>query len=223
MTAELVVLVDGHERKITGEVKDSTTVEIVTALANATNKLGKFSLILLNRTNGVEYFLRKSDCPWQILKALKDRGIDACLEVRDVVQISRDPYDYSNQSPDQKIYASLPQRFNEFERMLAEMSDVELEELVQEQSKILWQHQIKIVGLEETIEESDQEYLQLLKQRHNLRQTIAELNSIDWKRQQNYEIKQLNRINSTINRLEQELSEKQLHLEQILLELNVYN
>lgn len=51
MTAELVVFIDGHARQITGAVEDSTTSEIVTALANANNKIGKFSLVLLNQTN----------------------------------------------------------------------------------------------------------------------------------------------------------------------------
>lgn len=81
----------------------------------------------------VEYYLRTSDFPFQILNSLKERGIDACLEVREVDQAPVDPFDYSTQNADQKIYACLPARLGEFERMLGTLSDFELEELVQEQ------------------------------------------------------------------------------------------
>lgn len=48
---ELVVYVDGHARQITGAIQDSTTTDVITALANANNKVGRFSLMLRNKTN----------------------------------------------------------------------------------------------------------------------------------------------------------------------------
>lgn len=68
------------------------------------------------------------------MESLKERGIDACLEVRDVNQTpSIESTEQLDQYSDQKIYARLPQQLNDFENMLAEMRDAELEELVQEQ------------------------------------------------------------------------------------------
>lgn len=51
MDTSLEVFVDGHTRKITGAVEESNTSDIITALANAVNRTGRFSLVLLNRTN----------------------------------------------------------------------------------------------------------------------------------------------------------------------------
>jgi hypothetical protein len=48
---ELVVLVDGYERKISGAVENSTVADVITALADANNKNGKFMMALRNKTN----------------------------------------------------------------------------------------------------------------------------------------------------------------------------
>lgn len=54
---ELVVFVDGHARTITGSVEDSTTADVITALANASEKTGRFYLVLRNKTNVSPIFL----------------------------------------------------------------------------------------------------------------------------------------------------------------------
>lgn len=36
----------------------------------------------------MDYFLRQNEIPYKVLQSLKDRGIDACLEVCDADQIA---------------------------------------------------------------------------------------------------------------------------------------
>jgi hypothetical protein len=65
------------------------------------------------------------------LQSLKDRGIDASLEVREVEPTSVDSFE--NQYPEQKIYARLSQPLDDFERKLGTLSDAKLDDLIQTQ------------------------------------------------------------------------------------------
>lgn len=55
----------------------------------------------------------------------------------------------------------------------------------------------------------DREFLQLLRQRHNLRKILADLNNVDWERQQLHEQKELNSLNSNIETLKCDVIDKQ--------------
>jgi len=223
MEAKLVVHIDGHARQITGSVEDSSVSEVITALAQANNKIGRFSLVLLNKSNNIEYFLRSNDIPYRVLELMKEKGIDCQLEVRDVDQIADISQELLPRRPSSETISiktdpiePQTQKSPDFEQILNGMNKSELEELIQNQDDILWKHQIKIVGLEsEVLDEKDQELLQLLKQRNNLRQTLNELTSIDWKQCKLDEFRELKNVALTVESFKLKIANKQSQLDGI--------
>jgi hypothetical protein len=82
--------------------------------------------------------------------------------------------------------------------------------------KILWNHQIKILGIEGALtDETDREHFQLLRQKHNLRRILDELESVDWQRHLLSELNELNRLKSAIEIIRVEIEKKNRKLEEI--------
>ncbi|CAD5221642.1 unnamed protein product [Bursaphelenchus xylophilus] len=234
----LVVFVRGVARQITGSVENATTSDVIQALAQADHYTGKFTLVVVDRTNQVEYFLRSVEVPFEVIRNLIAQRIEVHLEMKEVdpraelvlprsrslsnVLGKQNPPGYvSNRlSTPEDNHIKPTQSEKNLPNINLESLNItrkDVENIILSQLKNIEEQKEDLARLSaEVTDKTDKEYLQLLRQRRNLRKTIEQLEESQWEKKRQIEEEKLDRLQTAIDAMAIALDNKMMELNDIL-------